>query len=342
MNCRRCGMIQMNALNINGRIDTEEEVISLCCESLPDIPRMAFAETPEETLRRFMGECALVSAESQFLPEDGHRRFTSGCVGCPSYQEGTFQGDGRIHYINLSMYPAPCQSQCMYCGVCRDAQLMRSQAAQAAYKKLFDTLHLAENCGLISPDTIWQVSSGEIAIHPYRDQIMELVRGKRTVFYTNCMKYDEGIAESLHGNQNAAINLSIDAGTPETWKKVKGIDNFDETMSNLVNYHTKTVRPEQITLKYIVLPDINDTYEDYFSLAEIMKVLKVKRLSISRDVGKKYGMEGEEAAKLLGGTAYLLAVCHKNGIINDMSNFTPKERSQAVALAQEILKEGKI
>ena len=40
-------------------------------------------------------------------------------------------------------------------------------------------------------------------------------------FYTNAFIYDEDIANILKKNKNARLNISIDAGTPQTWKKIK-------------------------------------------------------------------------------------------------------------------------
>lgn len=171
---------------------------------------------------------------------------------------------------------------------------------------------------------------------------MNLVRGKPAAFYTNCMKYDEAVAKNLHENPNSAINLSIDAGTPETWKRIKGRDNFETVMENLARYRAESAQAGQITMKYIVLPDINDIYEDYVSLIEIMKALDVKHLTLSRDIRKKYKMTREDRVKLTGAAAYLLALCHKNGISNDMFTYTKQEQQEAVQLASEILRSGQI
>jgi len=335
-------MIRQFALNINGRIDTGEPVLSLCCENLSNIPKIKFGETAEETLRSFVGEGLLVAVECACVSEDSQRHFTAGCTRCAQFQNGDYSISPLIRYVNLSMYPAPCQSRCIYCSVHQKDQSVASEEVRTVYEKLFDMLELAERCGIIVPEAVWQVSSGEIAIHPYHDRIMKLVEGKAAVFYTNCMKFDEAVAQNLHDNPNSAINLSIDSGTPETWAKVKGADNFDQVLENLVKYYAASARPGQITMKYIVMPDINDIYEDYVSLVEIMKVLNVKHLTISRDTRTKYTLNSEERMKLTGAAAYLLAICHKNGISNDMFTYTAEEQSEAITLAGEILRTGQI
>lgn len=333
-------MIEGFYLNINGRIDNGEKVLSLCCESIPDVPAIAFSDTAEETLRRFIGERALVIAESKKgSGNDSKHRFTGGCSNCANYQLNDWVSDGRIYYVNLSMYPAPCQSHCIYCGVHRTGL---DGKAREAYERLFEFLELVKDSGLLSENALWQISSGEIAIHPYRERIMKLVGSHRAVFYTNCFKFDEGIAQNLHDNPKSAINLSIDAGLPETWRKIKGVNNFETVISNLVEYYKWSARPGQITLKYIVLPGLNDTYEDYLSVIEIMKVLEVKHLTIARDTSKKYSMGTEEGEQLTGAAGYLAAMCHKNGITNDMFTYTPEERERVISFANELLQNGVI
>lgn len=138
-----------------------------------------------------------------------------------NYQKNQWGSDGLVHYVNLSMYPAPCQCKCIYCAIQRDKKFMNASTEEAkkAYDKLFEMLEYAVEHEIIAPDARWQVSSGEITIHPYKDRIIELVKNKSSIFYTNCFLFDEKIAGILHDNPNSAINLSIDAGLPQTWKK---------------------------------------------------------------------------------------------------------------------------
>ena len=108
-----------------------------------------------------------------------------------------------------------------------------------AYEKLFDFLEYADQRGMIDPEAVWQVSSGEITLHPYRDRIMELVRDRHAVFYTNAFLFDEAIAQKLHNDPNSAIDLSIDAGTPETWRKVQIPPEQRETRADHIEiYHS--------------------------------------------------------------------------------------------------------
>lgn len=198
MICRNCNFIAMNAMNFGSEGLDKEFGISLCCEAKCYIPKITFEETPEETLRKFLGECKMLDLECRSIKDDSKRCFTKGCIDCRLFQPTDYQNDGLIHYVNLTMYPAPCQARCSYCTVNKVNTITESEAKR--YEHLFSVLELADERGVIAANATWQVSSGEIAIHPYHDRIMKLTRGKGAVYYTNAMKYDEEIALNLHYN----------------------------------------------------------------------------------------------------------------------------------------------
>lgn len=341
-----CSSISALAFNINGRIDTDAKCIALCCEPVENLPAISLEGTAQEIVENFKKMHAGVINEGKRYANNssgGKRQCIEGCASCANYKLGEWDGDGLIHYVNLSMYPAPCQCKCIYCDVHNSERgVLNKVTCNEHYERLFDTLDYAREIGLIAEDATWQVSSGEIAIHPYKNRIFNLIENQRVMFYTNCFIFDEGIARNLSANPYSGINLSIDAGTPQTWLKVKGVDNFEDIAENLVKYYNASMRPGQITLKYIVLPGINDYLPDYLSLIEIMKVLNVKHLTISRDVSIKYSSNSEQLEDLISASGCLLAMLAKNKMTADMFTFTPEEREKAVAFATKLLQTGEV
>ena len=333
--CYSCPQIAGHSLNFEGPVDGDR-CIALCCEKhIPNHPAVGFAGTAEDTLERFLWMRVLAAAECR----DNTESPRYGCRQCAHLRKADWYFEPRICYVNLSMYPAPCQSKCIYC--CEAEHLNRNFTPDVndAYEKLFDFLEYADQRGMIDPEAVWQVSSGEITLHPYRDRIMELVRDRHAVFYTNAFLFDEAIAQKLHNDPNSAIDLSIDAGTPETWRKVKGFDHLETVLSNLHRYRRNSARPGQIILKYIILPDVNDGPEDLSAAVEIAKRLDVRCLTIARDTEKRTSSGSEYRSKLLETAARLLALCQRNGIKNDMYTYSVKERAAAVKLAKKLLEE---
>ncbi len=339
-----CYFLKQMYLTFKGRIDDRYSSIALCCETVEDAPTIPYAETPEETLKNIIDKWRQIREESiryGNTPPPGGASFA--CSKCPLYRKDEWESDGLIHEISLAIYPSPCQCRCIYCHVYEtyDNVTPNSRTAEA-YERLFGILESIKESGMLAPDFAWQVTCGEISIHPYKKRFLELVEGRPTLFFTNGFRYDEGIAQHLHENPKSALFLSIDAGLPETWHKVKGVNNFKTVLSNLTKYYHQSARDGQIRLKYIVLPGINDTWEDYVSLINIARSLKVQTVEISRDHVIKSSMNQGERTTLVSAAAYLLALCQKNGItvaLYDL-NYTLEEQEQMQKLAEEILQRG--
>ena len=165
---------------------------------------------------------------------------------------------------------------------------------------------------------------------------MDIVSGSAATFFTNCFRYDERIGDNLATNPASGINLSIDAGTPETWHRVKGRDNFLKVKENLARYYERSLKNGQITLKYIVMPGINDGEQDYKALAELMISLGVDSLFISRDVRYKYKTSDEQSGHLPRAVGTLLRMLSEAGLSGDphAHYFSPKEIADIEAYAK--------
>ena len=337
----------IEALNIRfvGRIDTSSKCIGFCCEPHIKAPYITLCETPEESIMNFVKLRAEMIAESiRFsllgrYAKDDDRKFTSECAKCPRFELNNWRaGEGLIHAINLSMYPSPCQCKCVYCNVPHDLS-MRQLSAESleSYEKVFAIIDCAHKNGIIARDIIWGVSCGEITIHPFRDRILTLIKDQTASILTNCFIFDERIAANLSVNQQSFMQFSIDSGTPETWYKVKGVDNFKTVMENLTKYLSSGVRPEQIQLKYIVIPGINDNLEDFRSFIGIVKNLKINLLDISADINTR------QRESLIRPAGYFLAMLRKNDIEPSFNiHFFPDEIEKINTLADELLETGEI
>ena len=329
--------------------------MKFCCEAIENHPRVEISGTAEETVNRFMRERAEIISESirfGLLGEHSaveKRKYTSACVECDHYQINHWGigGDGLIHIVNLAMYPAPCQCKCIYCGVqVTEPSAIRTQEHILNYQRMFDIVEWAYNNGYVAADAAWQIASGEITIHPFKDRFYKLVEGQATMFFTNCFIFDENIAANLAANPRSSIYLSIDSGTKETWSKVKGSDNFNEVVNNLKKYYDCSAQPGQVALKYIVLPGINDKMTDYLGLIELMDDLSVNQLTIACDSRNKYMDDHsvEETERLILASGYLVATLIRNGktAYISLNEFRPDQRDRTLAFADELLMSGEV
>ena len=293
---------QLNISIQNFKEHQLNECFGFCCKF--DAVRITLTDNPEENLQRYLGMRHFEIIRG-FHDDAKEQDFP--CARCPQYIKANWAITEYVPFVNLSAYPSPCQCRCFYCenDIRNSAEDYKDNSdVRAMYENVFKTLRLAKKIGLTLPKkTRWQISPGEITIHPYKEEIMDLVRGEKTIFFTNGFIFDKDIARELHDNPLATINLSIDAGTPEAWHKVKGVNNFYHVLDNLVAYRKASNRAGQITLKYIVLPGINDSDEDFLSFVKILKSLDVQAFRFSRD---NVNDEKDYGSSSCGGGIFLL------------------------------------
>jgi MoaA/NifB/PqqE/SkfB family radical SAM enzyme len=90
--------------------------------------------------------------------------------------------------------------------------------------------------------------------------------------------YDEKIKE-LVSRPGSHLNISVDAGTPETYKQIKGLDVFEKVFSNIEKYSETA----SVSCKYIFIPqNSNDT--DIMGFIQKCKDSNVKAIILANDI----------------------------------------------------------
>ena len=332
-----------------GYMDEKCRSVGFCCVSLPTLPEVSYSneDTTQDVVQRVFDYRDRWIAESRKFnsnrPEEG-RVLTAPCAGCSTYQKKKWLSDRRAHMINLSMYPSPCQSKCFYCDVYHKGHTRFIETAEVkeGYETYFGMLEYMKSNGMFTENTMWLVSPGEITIHPYRERILKLVGKDTARFYTNGMKYDEQIAQKLSENPKSHILVSIDSGTAETWYRVKGVDNFDTVSENLFKYQAMCIHPNQVELKYIIFPGINDSEADFIGAVELFQQLNITKLDVSCEM--RVDHREESRPDLVRSAARLFALCEKNGIRPFVDEslwlYTPEEYEEIHQGAKALLADG--
>ena len=110
-----CEFVNRLHLNFSGRFDSGKKMVALCCENIDNVPANILGKTGEETIDDFIALRNDVISESRNPYSE--RFFTKGCEMCAHYKLQEWDNDGLIHWVNLSMYPSPCQCKCIYCNI---------------------------------------------------------------------------------------------------------------------------------------------------------------------------------------------------------------------------------
>lgn len=110
--------------------------------------------------------------------------------------------------------------------------------------------------------------------------------GLRPLSYevSSCLlTYDEHLAELMRQGRVYVI-WSLDAGTRETYRKIKQINAFDNVMKNIRRYiEQDAFGGKLIVAKYLIVKGINDNEAEFNAFLRVVTDLKLKFISLSFD-----------------------------------------------------------
>lgn len=141
---------------------------------------------------------------------------------------------------------------------------------------LFDQNILSRNC-------YFSWGGGESTIFNQFDEICKLISSKGYIQYvhTNGIRFSKSLENVLHNNLGK-INISLDSGTSNKYKEIKGVDRFDKVIENIKKYRLASTNSYSVELKYIVFEKNNDLFE-IENFINLCKSIDIKSIEYSLD-----------------------------------------------------------
>jgi len=202
------------------------------------------------------------------------------CSKCRYIKKSNYLKEKKI--LNLGYgFNNPCQLSCIYCtaqNAKRHFTIEKNRFMQDFNFSLF--IKKLEEHGLLASEAIITLGAGEITIDRKKNMILDTLKKYRLSVLTNCVVFDNRIAEL---RSQVEIIVSVDSGTCETYKRVKGINAFDIVWKNIKKYTTYGVN---VDAKFIFLPE-NSNEDDVIGFIQESLNAGVKKITISTDVWKK-------------------------------------------------------
>lgn len=256
---------------------TNEGIYSCC--ALGNIrnkaPYVPWEGTIEETVRSFLAQ------RDRFIEELQDTTKENPCTGCRELCRSAWPVHRQIRVVALS--PSyPCQLACEYCELPTNAKHLAEHQEDAAFAKALDLKELFRcfrelgDLDLMAP---MDISGGEITLSPRKDEILELSKTVAEQVFSNAILYDEKVAEAIT-RPGSFLNVSLDSGTRETYRVVKGLDAFDQVVSTLRKY---ALGGGTMQVKYILLPE-NHGETDLDGFLDIVQELRPQKVLISRNI----------------------------------------------------------
>ena len=233
------------------------------------------------------------------------------CTGCGQITHCSRPFQKKIKEIAFALSD-PCQLSCIYCrqknAVNPDYINAKADIKRDRFTQTFDYKHfleILEQRRLLSDDVLIVMASGEITINPRIDEILDAVQNYRLVFFTNAVTYNDRIA-ALTARPGSSQLISVDAGTRETYKSIKGMDAFGKVWANIKEYIDNG---SNTIIKYVVIKD-NCNKSNMEGFINELLIAGVKEFRISANYFREAPYTHEEM-KLM---AKLISMAECNGI----------------------------
>ena len=181
-----------------------------------------------------------------------------------------------------------CNFNCSYCGF---TQIKRGGFRNASeYESKYDALEVfnAIEGNFDSHNVEITFGASELGISKYRDEILSIWNKNKWVgiISSNSSVFMPGVALLLQQDRIELLT-SLDSGTPKTFCKIKGVDFFHIVLSNLEKYADTGGR---VSIKYIVLEQINDTQGELDAFLGIVKPLCIGHPNVTIVLSRDYNV----------------------------------------------------
>ncbi|MDE5879971.1 MAG: hypothetical protein K2G99_08175 [Desulfovibrio sp.] len=252
------------------RVDPELELAHI---DDPDLPAKILAAQTRLRMRHKLGDAPAV------------------CRTCPSfgaYDWDSYPARGAFTQISLNHFKK-CNLKCVHCGYRRQDD----SEHDTPHEKVFAAIKNCIAAGILVPKPYLEVGGGEPSLARGIKDIMQhaLENGWQGLINSNGAKFSQVFANGVNAGLFALL-LTPDAGSRETYARIKGVDNFDNAWRNIGRYMAATAG--KAIVKFI-LEEGNK--HDIPAMVETAKTLGVQTLMLSMDMNLPTRCNPEYIAK---------------------------------------------
>lgn len=229
------------------------------------------------------------------------------CDGCSALYWGMFTKKPKITVFAVGPNFAggtKCNCNCFYCN--------QNQDIKSESNQVLSNYDIHKIGGEVYKDIENIIlADGEPSLLPHLNELCELVdeKGWSVNFNTNAIIYSEKLADTLAKNKNSFMAVALDSGSRKIYKKIKRVDKFNKVIENLRRYRDKGCK---ICMKYILIPDVNDSVEEMNAFIKIAKEIDVMSVTLSQNMsnfsdGVAHDLDPDMSESMFASFTYLVA-----------------------------------
>lgn len=197
--------------------------------------------------------------KNQYRKQMREGNLISECKGCIHLYEKDWDDEDYISHINFNSW-IKCNAKCLYCDLEAFHKVNRNPNQYNVLPIIKDLVKKK----LLKQDGNITIAGGEPTIIREFEELLNLLLDygvKDIRLNTNGIKYSKTVEKGLKSGVISLVT-SVDAGTKETFKKIKKVNCYDKVWQNIKNYAKAQIKDYQVKAKFIIIPGINHTKEE--------------------------------------------------------------------------------
>ena len=221
--------------------------------------------------------------KEKFIEENKKGIIDPRCEGCFNLVHKDWDDDQKyINYLHFNHW-THCNSDCIYCYTSWD----KKNYQKKPHYKVMPMLKELFKKKLFHPNGEITFAGGEPTQYYKFEDILNLLNKSSVtniVVHSNVINYSKAIENGIKRG-TVSLCVSVDAGSKKTHENVKGVKSFDKVWKHIEKY-AKVKNPinnNYISLKYIIIPGLNDTKEEIDEFINRAIKAKVDKLLINAD-----------------------------------------------------------
>lgn len=199
---------------------------------------------------------------------DGKIPMPEGCVNCFTNKDCYIFKSRKLNSFDFS-FRGWCNYKCDYCS--------SNKPDLKGYNDRFsleEYLIELEKRDMINDIFSVLFAVGESCLNEKRFGLYDYCQDKKYFLdvFSNCSVFDESLF-NVAQTSPVIIRKSFDAGTPETYAKIKGVNCYEKMLENVHKY----IKAPYLAFnpKYLFVPGINDNEKDIINFVNVCSELKI-------------------------------------------------------------------